>query len=99
MGDVLSMKDRFRNFQIGKNYPEGSNEMLSELHTILGSDVVEVVNEDGEVLREGLHLLIDRECDVRVVHVPSRKHEQPYCKVVLVTKPGILVQMPGNEAA
>lgn len=94
VGDLVSIKSRTHNFQAGVNYPEGSMELLPHLHNILGSDVVDVIGEDGEVLPEGLPLLRDKECDVEIVHVHNQKHVNPYCKVARVEKAGVLIKWP-----
>lgn len=95
VGDLISLPSRVYNYQAGINYKDGSTEMLPDLYKVMGAEVVNLVGEDGQILKEGLDCLQGKECDVQIVHISNPKHEKPFCKVARVTKPGVLVRDSG----
>lgn len=96
LGDLISLKSRTQNIQAGVNYGEGSMDLLPDLYKILGGDVVKVIGENGEVLRDGLAILRDKECDVQIAHIHNPKHVKPYCHVARLEAAGVLIKFPSS---
>jgi len=92
VGDLVSIKSPVTNYQAGVNYSEGSAEMLPHLYAIMGPDVVDVVDQQGGIIPQGLEKLRGKECDVRIRHVDSEKHKNPFCKIEEVAKAGRLIR-------
>lgn len=88
----LDIKNPVYTYLVATTYrPEDTVKFIPTLDALTGSKLQTVITEDGELIPEGLRALIGRSCDVEIQHVHSAKHDWPYCNVVQITRPGVLV--------
>jgi len=93
IGDLISLKSRRFNHQAGINYYGNEVEMLGHLEAILGDDLDKVIDENGEVMKDGLSSFEGKQCDVMIKHVHSAIHSNAYRRIAHISKPGVLVQL------
>ena len=79
--DILFPESRTFLYRAGKNYctdPENSDALIGDLHTLLGDELVNLQDENGEF---DLKSLVNREVDIRIEHIHNEKYEKPYVHV------------------
>lgn len=67
-----------------------SKALIADLEHLLGTDVEQVINLEGEVLPEGLALLKGMEVDIEIDHYQAENYQKPLCLVTKVRKRGEL---------
>lgn len=100
--EIISEIDPFVTFMAKRSFSEmDSGEFGKLAREILGRHAMLVISDEGEIIEENLHHFEDKQCDIQIVHVPSKKHEFPFCKVPRITCPGKMViwPLPDQKAA
>lgn len=93
--EIISEKDPFVTYMAKRIFSEmDSGEFGKFAVEILGRHAMLVISEEGEIIEENLHHFEDKEVDIQIVHVPSKKHDFPFCQVPRITAPGKMKQWP-----
>jgi hypothetical protein len=75
-------------------WPEDSRQLRRDLYEIIGDDIQNLVGRNRELDPDGLKMIIGKQFDIQIVHIPSSTHKFPFCKVVQVKAPGTLLDWP-----
>jgi hypothetical protein len=96
---IISIDHPTKEFMARKIYwPEDSIQLGRDLYEIVGDDIENIVGGNRQLDPDGLKMIIGKECDIEIVHIPSSgKHKFPYCLVAQVRAPGTLVDWPKDQ--
>jgi hypothetical protein len=97
--EIISEKNPFVTYMAKRNFSDmDSSEFAKLAYDLLGELAKQVISEeDGEINEQNLYLFEEKQCDIMLVHIPSKKHEFPFCKVPRITAPGKMLIWPPKE--
>lgn len=79
---IISLKHPTKKYQARCTYEEkDGSRILEDLTTILGDQVAEIIDEEGELLSGKLHLLEGERVKIDITHAHNGKYAEPYCRV------------------
>jgi len=85
--EITSIEHHTRTYMARKVYWEAdSKALLHDLEELLGDNIGRIISLGGDILGENLSILINRKCEIVVVHVNNPKHKTPFCKIAMVKK-------------
>ena len=83
--EITSIEHYSRTYMGRKVYWQAdSKTLLHDLEKLLGDEIRQIIDSEGELIEDNLPLLHNLECEIQVSHVRNPKHETPFCKVALV---------------
>jgi len=96
LGALVSVDHPTKEFLARMVYwPEDSRQLRKDLYEIVGKGIDNIVGKNRELDPDGLKMIIGKECDIQLVHIPSKgRHKFPFCKVVQVRSRGTLITWP-----
>src|ERR1700709_177886 len=88
--NIISIDHPTKEFMARKIYlPKDSIQLGRGLYEIVRGHIENIVGENRQLDPDGLKMIIGKECDIEIVHIPSSgKHKFPFCMVVQVQAPG-----------
>lgn len=79
---IMGLKHPTKKYQAKRTYEEKDGSRIREdLTTILGEQLAEIVDEDGQLLPHKLHLLEGEQVKIEIIHVRNERYQEPYCQV------------------
>jgi hypothetical protein len=92
--EITSLTHPIKQYMARKVYKKtDSAQIITDFDHLFGSDINTVINQEGEIIAEGLLLLVGKAVDIEIMHFYGKGHDAPFCLVARVTKPGVLVEV------
>jgi hypothetical protein len=91
--EIISLIHPTKQYVAKRVYRKGdSEEIIADLEHLLGDDINKVINLAGEIISEALVILTGMPVDIEVEHIHGKDHDNPFCLVSQVRKPGVLIE-------
>lgn len=86
--EITSVKHPFKVFMARKVYTQAElGEFARDAEAILKDRVHEIISDDGEIVTEKFHIMEEERCKMEIMHIPSPKHDNPFCRVLRFMAP------------
>ncbi len=91
--EITSLIHPTKQYVAKRVYRKGDSvEIIDDLEHLLGDDINRVINLAGEIISEALVILKGLPVDIEVEHIYGKDHDNPFCLVSQVRKPGVLIE-------
>lgn len=91
--EITSLLHPTKKYMARKVYKKGdSSQIITDLENVLDEQITSVINLAGEIIADALVILFGKDVDIEIAHHQGKDHEKPYCLVIQVTKPGVLIE-------
>lgn len=91
--EITSLVHPTKQYVAKRVYRKGDSvEIIDDLEHLLGDDINRVINLAGEIISEALVILKGLPVDIEVEHIHGKDHDNPFCLVSQVRKPGVLIE-------
>jgi fructose 1,6-bisphosphatase len=91
--EITSLVHPTKQYVAKRVYRKGDSvEIIADLEHLLGDAMNKVINLAGEIISEALVILNGMPVDIEVEHIYGKDHDNPFCLVSQVRKPGVLIE-------
>lgn len=91
--EITSLVHPRKKYQAKKVYRSKDHLQIdADLDELLGDGIAHVFNLQGEIIAEGLVILEGMDVDIEIAHIHGKNHDEPFCLVTRICKPGGLIE-------
>ena len=91
--EITSLVHPRKTYQAKKVYRSKDHLQIdADLDELLGDGIAHVFNLHGEIIPEALVILEGMTVDIEIEHIHGKNHDEPFCFVSRVCKPGGLIE-------